>query len=267
MYTKYQLALKYIHYYLTASNGKGHGTHAPFVYNFISTVLNKSNDTGSYSSIEQLRNSLLSNTQTLQIQDYGAGSTTTTNNTNARTVSSIAKNAAKPAKLAQLLYRIVQHYTCSTIIELGTSLGLTTCYLAIANRQGRVITCEGSNEIAAVAKHNFERLFITNITLITGEFNTSYTHALAQISKLDMLYIDGNHRYQPTINYFEKALPQLHTQSIVIFDDIHWSSEMEQAWAYIKAHPAVSETIDLFFIGIVFLRKEQLAKQHFTIRY
>jgi predicted O-methyltransferase YrrM len=263
MYSKLEIAEKYIHYYIKAYNGKGHGMHSPFVYDFIINVLNKNQN--SINSIEQLRNHLLQNNNIIDVEDFGAGSVTKA--LKHRTIASIAKNAAKPKKYAQVLHNIAKHYQCNNIIELGTSLGISSAYMATANPFCKVYTCEGSKNIAQLAKENFKKLFIENIEVLEGEFNKSYTQALEHCNTVDLLYVDGNHQYQPTINYFEQALPKLHNSSIVIFDDIHWSKGMEDAWEHIKQLDVVSETIDLFFIGIVFVRKEQKAKQHFTIRY
>jgi predicted O-methyltransferase YrrM len=265
LYNNFQIAKKYLHYYLTASNGKGHGIHPPFIYDFVIHVLNDKKNYPAYTTVEQLRENLLANTSILEIEDFGAGSTTKA--TNKRSIQSIAKNAAKPKKLAQLLHRITLYYNCRNIIELGTSLGISSSYLALANEFGRVNTCEGSKAVAAVAKENFKKLFINNLTIFEGEFNISYPKALEDMPSIDLLFIDGNHQYHPTIEYFTKALPQLHENSIVIFDDIHWSVEMEKAWSDVKKHSSISETIDLFFIGIVFFRKDQKAKQDFVIRF
>jgi predicted O-methyltransferase YrrM len=265
LYSKFQLAKKYLSYYLTASNGKGHGIHPPFIYDFVTNVLNDKKDYPAYHIVEQLRQYLLEKQSVIEIADFGAGSAIKASNQ--RSISSITKNAAKPKKLAQLIHRIVKHYGCTNIIELGTSLGISSSYMAMANEFGRVITCEGSPSIATIAKENFKKLFIQNITLLEGEFNTSYKKALEEMSTIDLLFIDGNHRYEPTIDYFNKALPHLHNDSIIIFDDIHWSTEMENAWSETKKHTAISETIDLFFIGIAFFRKDQKAKQDFTIRF
>jgi predicted O-methyltransferase YrrM len=265
LYTKPQIATKFIKYYLTASNGKGHGIHPPFIFDFITKVLNDKENYAAYKTVEQLRNNLLINKNIIKVEDYGAGSATGA--TKQRSISSIVKNAAKPEKFAQLLYRIVQYYSCRNIMELGTSLGISSSYMALANSFGRVITCEGSAIIAAIAKENFKKLFLQNITVFEGEFNTSYSKALLDVPSIDLLFIDGNHQYQPTIDYFIKAIPYLHEKSIVIFDDIHWSMDMEKAWNDIKKNTAISETIDLFFIGIAFFRKEQKVKQDFVIRY
>ena len=126
---------------------------------------------------------------------------------------------------------------------------------------------EGSLEVAAIAKRNFEALQLNNISVIEGNFDDTLPGLLSKINTADFVFVDGNHRKEPTVNYFEQLLAHSTNNTILIFDDIHWSSEMEEAWDYIKQHTAVTLTIDLFFIGIVFLRSEQKEKQHFNIRF
>ena len=82
-----------------------------------------------------------------------------------------------------------------------------------------------------------------------------------------MAYVDGNHRYEPTIRYFQLLLSHAHNDTILIFDDIHWSAEMEKAWKEIQQHPSVRCTVDLFYLGFVFLRDEFKVPQHFVVRF
>lgn len=265
MYNRFQLALKYARYLLTAQSGKGHGIHSPFVYDFIWKVLNTTEQPFAIKQAEQLRKKLLGSREILAVEDFGAGSLKHT--TSNRSVGDIARYSAKPAKYARVLYHLVHHYGCRNIIELGTSLGISTAYMALANTHGRVITCEGSAALAQKSRENFAALMLDNITVLTGEFEQTLPQALNEMPEADLVFIDGNHRYEPTIRYFNELIPHLHNDSILVFDDIHWSREMEQAWAEIKQHEDISETIDLFFIGIVFFRSQQKVKQHFTIRY
>ena len=265
MYSKSQLAARYIRYWLHASNGKGHGVHSPFVFEFIEKVLNNKKDHDAYTAIEALRHSLKQDSRMLAIEDFGAGSRV--DDHHQRAVRAIARSALKPAKFGQLLFRMVQYYRPSVILELGTSLGITTAYLASGNPDGRVITMEGAKAVAAIAKENFNRLSLTNISLVEGNFDTTLPELLSNTPTIDLAFIDGNHRCQPTVNYFKQILARANTGSIIILDDIHWSSEMEQAWQEVQQHPQVSMTIDLFFIGIVLLKEAFKVKQHFTIRY
>jgi len=260
------MALKFIRYYFTAMNGRGHGMHSPFVFEFITNVLNDGRHFYAYQQIEKIRQSLLADTRLLTIEDFGAGSRVIKNNT--RTVSSIARSSVKPKKFSRLLFRMVDFYQPKIILELGTSLGITTAYLASANPNATVITMEGAAPVAAVANENFSKLHLHNIQLAEGNFNTTLPPVISHLpAPVGLAFIDGNHRYQPTINYFEQILTKSNGFTIIILDDIHWSKEMEQAWQYVQQHTQVTTTIDLFFIGIVLLRNEFKAKQHFSIRF
>ena len=239
--------------------------HSPFVFDFIRKVLRDKSEHHAYEKIEDLRSSLKNEKRALDIQDFGAGTVFT--KSNQRTVSSIARSAAKPAKYAQLLHRMVKHYQPATILELGTSLGITSAYLATGNLQAKVYTLEGATAIGNEAVNNFAKLNISNIQLIPGNFDETLVPLLATLQKIDFAFIDGNHRVEPTVRYFEKILQKTHNDSILVFDDIHWSQGMEQAWSTIKNHESVTATIDLFFIGIVLFRKEFREKRQFSIRF
>jgi predicted O-methyltransferase YrrM len=265
VYNRLQLAKKYLHYYFTASNRKGHGMHSPFVFDFITTVLNDRQHYPAYDTVEKLREKLLGDPGLLTIQDFGAGSSA--GSSNQRTIASIAKNAAKPKKYGQLLYRMVKKYQPATILELGTSLGITTSYLALAGPDAKLVTMEGAAEIAATARRNFAGLQLRQIGLIEGNFDEMLPSAIRSLPSIDFVFIDGNHRKEPTEQYFRSILPYTHNDSVLVFDDIHWSRGMEEAWGKIRADNKVRCTIDLFFIGIVFFRQEFKEKQHFSIRF
>jgi predicted O-methyltransferase YrrM len=239
--------------------------HSPFVFEFIAKVLNDKTVYPEYEKAESLRNQLLNDNTVLEVEDFGAGSVI--DKKNKRSISSIAKNAAKPKKFAQLLFRMVKYYQPATILELGTSLGITTSYLSLARPGARLITMEGSKEIAEVAKRNFRDLEIRNIEITEGNFDNTLSSVVRGLSTVAFVFIDGNHRQEPTERYFKELLTKTSNDSILVFDDIHWSSEMEEAWETIKDNAAVTCSIDLFFIGIIFFRKEFKEKQYFAIRF
>lgn len=265
MYSPFQLGLRYLKYFFTASNGKGHGMHSPFVFELITKVMNDNRHFYAYEQVEQLRHALLGDETKLTIEDFGAGSRVKKNNV--RSIQDIAHSSLKPKKFGQLLFRIIAHYQPSVLLELGTSLGITTSYLASAKADAKVVTMEGAKEVAATARTNFGKLSLHNIELVEGNFDETLPATIEKLKRIDFAFVDGNHRYEPTVRYYHSLLPAMHEHSILIFDDIHWSKEMEQAWEEIKNDSAVTLSIDLFFIGLVFFRKEQKVKQHFTIRF
>ena len=253
---------RYIKYFFTAKTK--HSAQAPFIYEFITQVLNIELDNTDCHEIETLRKELCKSEETIKITDFGAGSHV--NDSKIRKLKDVAKNSAKNAKFGKLLYRIIKHYKPKNILELGTSLGVSTLYLAKADTNSRVFTFEGCPETAKIAQQNFDKLNTENIILTLGDFKSTLTDKLKKIQNIDLAFIDGNHQEKPTIDYFKQCLKYSNNSTIFIFDDIHWSKGMENAWDYIKAHQKTTLTIDLFFVGIVFIKSE-LSKENFTIRF
>lgn len=251
--------IKYLKYWFSAKNA--HGIHSPFVFSLYNEVIHKKGSYYVFDQIEQLRRKLLASQKVIDVTDLGAG------RSGKRTVYEIAGRSAKSKKYCELLFRIVNHFKPGSILELGTSLGISTAYLASANPNAKVITIEGCPNTAAEAKKNFESLGLKNIESVVGNFDDVLPAILARPQTPDsrLIFIDGNHRKEPTLNYFTQCLSQANSDSIFIFDDIHWSAEMEEAWEEIKAHPKVTVTIDLFFLGLVFFRKEQV-KENFILK-
>jgi len=257
-----QLVFGYLKHRFTAKTR--HGVHSPFVYKLIDEIIYDFHAKKEYREIEELRTALLNDARIVRVTDLGAGSHV--NNNKEKAVSTIARNALKPARLAQLIFRLAQHFSPATVVELGTCLGITTAYLAKAAPQAHVISIEGCPETAAVAAENLGRLNISNVELQTGNFDTVLPAILDQQESLDFVFVDGNHRKDATLNYFEWCLPKLTEDGILIFDDIYWSQGMKEAWQQIKADPRVTVTIDLFWIGLVFVRNGQV-KEDFKVRF
>lgn len=264
MYSSIQLAFRYLHYWFKAVNGKGHGMHSPFVFSFITRILNDRNDYSSYDKVESMRKSLLKDDSPVEVVDLGAGSSNAAGSV--RSVAAIAKYAAKPQKWGKLLYRIVRYYQPIQILELGTSLGISSAYLASGHEKAILTTLEGAPQIAEKAKKNFEWLGLRNIHQITGNFDELLPVLLREEKIWDLVFVDGNHRKEPTLRYFEWILGRTGPGSMIIFDDIHWSSEMEEAWDQIRSDPRVRCSLDLFYMGIVFFREEFHEKLDFSIR-
>lgn len=289
-------------YFLSAQNE--HGLHSPFVFDLYRNIIKKDSISSEFDRIEAIRHQMLQSREQIQVTDYGAGSKV--NASPVREVRDIAQNSKKSAQLGRLFYRLIEHFDYKYIFDLGTSLGLTTLYLA-ANSKTHITTFEGCPETGKVANRNFEQFYSSQftvhclqearskgqqarsnsqeatddrqsittaraapsksaITTIIGNLDEVLGAQVIEIPKIDFAFFDANHRYEPTVRYFETCLQKAHNDSLFVFDDIHWSTEMEAAWAYIKAHPSVTVTIDLFAVGLVFFRKQQ-PKQDFVLRW
>ena len=255
-------ALRYIKYLFKSQNH--YSIHSPTIYNFISNVIYSTTSKSETKEIEELRVQLYANESFINIKDYGAGSNI--NNNNKRKIKEIARNSSKNSKYGNLLYRIVKSLNPNTIFELGTSFGISTCYLAKGSPQATITTFEGCNESVKIASNNFAKLEFNNIKIIHGNFKDTLEKEFAQNNNLDLIFIDGNHTENATIKYFELALNHSHNKTIIIFDDIHWSKGMENAWKHITRSKKTTVTIDLFFVGIVFL-DPKLSKENFIIRF
>jgi predicted O-methyltransferase YrrM len=266
-YSPLQLGWRYLNYYATALNSRGHGIHSPFVYAFVRNLLMDRKQYPEYRKVESLRTALLADHTMIDLTDFGAGSGAQGNRRKQRSVSAIAGTAAKPARLGQVLFRSVRYFRPATILELGSSLGITTSYLAAGAPEARLISIEGDPALALRAARNLSDGGYQRAGILSGSFEERLPEALATLEKLDFVFVDGNHRLEPTLRYLEQILPHTHPDTVLVFDDIHWSAEMEAAWQIIREHPAVTGTIDLFFLGFVFFRKEFRQRQHFPIRF
>ncbi len=245
--------------------GDAYSLHSPFVFDLYSTLIRRDNpDEPQFAPIRALQQELLKDTAKIQITDFGAGSRI--NASRERAIRDIAKNSQKPARFGRLMYRLIQRFNSQTIVDLGTSLGITTLYEAVAAPTAQILTFEGCPQTAAVARRNFQQLNRPTIEIITGNIDMTLPERLKTVSSIDFAFFDANHRYEPTVRYFETCLAKAHNDSCFIFDDIHWSDEMEQAWETIKAHPAVTISIDLFYVGLVFFRSQQ-PKQDFVLKF
>lgn len=240
-----------------------HAVHSPFVFSLITKCFYDKKTKLEYAVLKEYRNALLENKKNIEITDFGVGSKVF--NSNNREIAQIAKTAGISKKRAQLLYRITHYFQPETILELGTSLGLATAALATANIKASIVTLEGCPNTMAIAKNQLQLFNITNVKYITSEFNDYLQISNLKSKIYNLIYFDGNHSKQATLDYFELLLPTITNDSVWIFDDIHWSADMEEAWEIIKKHPKVTVTMDTFQWGLVFFRREQ-PKEHFIIR-
>ena len=279
------ILLAYIKFLWRSTNE--HGVHSPFIYSLVTKCFYDRSNHAPYKIIRDYRKELLLTKQKISVTDFGAGSKVFTSSE--REVSKMVKKVSISQKRAKLLNRLVRYLDVQNALELGTSLGVGTAALAAGNTVN-VTTIEGCPQTAAVAAKALRKFGLENIDLRVGKFETflknpeflnsievthsrqfktessdSITPDFEYRTKFDLIYFDGNHQKNTTLEYFLKLLPTTHNDSVFIFDDIHWSAGMEEAWKEIKEHPSVKVTVDTFFWGFVFFRKEQ-EKEHFVIR-
>jgi predicted O-methyltransferase YrrM len=259
------LAIKYFKFCIKSLFNKVDDEHKLFIQNFkqeilFSSLKNKKND-----EIELIRKQLLQDNTTIIVEDFGAGSKT--NKTKERQICAIAKSALKPKKFGELMQKIVVNNNYKNCLELGTCLGITSSYIATAHNNVNLVTGEGATAIEAKAESVFQQLSLSNIEVVIGNFDNNLQNILSKLSSIDFAFLDGNHQYQPTINYTLEILKKIDENGMIILDDIYWSKEMEEAWNKLKNHPQVTCSIDLFFVGILLFKKDFEAKKHFCFRY
>jgi predicted O-methyltransferase YrrM len=248
--------------HLWQAGGK-HSVHSPFVFDLLVKALSTEKEYYCFAEIENYREKLLKSDKKLIVQDFGAGSRVA--KSNERKVSEIASSALQSKMCAQALFRSVAYYKPNSILELGTSLGITAAYLAKACTTVQVHTIEGSTEIAKEAEKLFKQMQVSNVTQYVGNFDDKLDKVLRAMGTVDFALIDGNHRREPTLQYFKKILPYCNSNSIIVLDDIHWSSEMNEAWQNIIGSNDVRLSIDFFHFGMLFFN-EGVEKQHFILK-
>ena len=277
---------------LTARNTGGHGVHSPYLFEWVRMVMSDKNTYYIWDEIEEIRQEMLKDTRELEFVDYGSGGPLPTSpskgrSANIRRVCDMAKGSLARRKEAQLLARLVgwlgrplltapsrggigdeasEDRKGLTIVELGTSLGVTTAYLAAMDSRNKVVTYEGCPAVAEVARANWEKLGLSNIACVVGEITVdSLQLAVDRLSGIDVAFIDANHTCEATLTYFNALASRVHEKSVVVVDDIHYNEDMEKAWKAICADERVTTTMDLYRMGLVFFDKHYWRK-HYKMR-
>lgn len=252
--------LQYIRYFLQQEDR--HSLQSPLVYNIYQGLKNYRNETSPhFSEIENLRQRLLRDQRVITINDLGAGSLQF--GSNKRKVADITRYSCSSKK-----YSLLYQYFCSltpatTVVELGTCLGINSCYLAEVT-QGCLYTFEGAEELVQIARNNIGEY--KNTQLILGDISKTFPIFLQDQTTVDFVFIDANHTYEHTLSYFNQLKEKLHANSVVIIGDIHWSKGMEKAWEEIRQMEEVRLSLDFFECGVL-LFKENLVRQHYILAY
>lgn len=244
-------------------NGKSrYHVHSDFVFHYINKVLRSQSTDENWAQIEAIRATLLKDKTPLEPLDFGAK-----NDLKVHTVASKVNNTAIPPVYGRLISRTVAYFNAANVLELGTGTGFSAFYLACAAPVKQLISLEGNPALAKLAKEQLNKLGYRNAELITGDFNSTLSAALGKLGTVDLAFIDGDHRRDATIKYYEAMLPHTHNDTVLIFDDINWSPEMQGAWQTIIARPEVTLSLDFNRMGMVFFRKEIRQPQHLKLYY
>jgi len=256
--------LKFLKYFLFSSHKRGHGIQSPFVFNLVSKVFRNKENPDIVRIVETIRKKLISDQRLIIVKDFGAGSKKM--KTDFRKVSDIARYSSVPEKYGKFLAGLSEAFGRKEIIEFGTSLGISTMYMAAANAVATVHTMEGCNAISEIAGKNFKEAGINNIRILTGPFD----EVLQEIENLNvkpgLVFIDGNHRKEPLLEYFTRMVNISDENTVIVIDDIYSSDEMGDAWNEIKKNKKISFTVDIFRMGLVFFR-EGMTHHDYIIRY
>jgi predicted O-methyltransferase YrrM len=239
--------------------------HSPFVTDFIEAVLEDKRWFYAFSDVEKLRSTLRKSKVMLEVADFGARSSGTTPNVYKKSVSDIVAQSASSVAQGQQLFRLVAWLKPITVLELGSSVGISTLYMAKAAQKANVTALEGAPALAAVLRSNAETLKVSNIEVKSGPFEQTLQPTLKALQKVDLVFFDGNHRGDATLAYFEQCLPYVHDRTVFVFDDCYWSEDMTAAWKQICAHPKVRLSIDTYDLGIVFFNPDFKERQHFRL--
>ncbi len=257
------MLFQYFSFFFKANPKKGFGVHSPFVYSFVNKVINDKSKENIFFEIHKYRTNLLKSDSEIEVQDLGAGSKKMKESK--RKIRDIVKFSATPKKNAELLYKMIKYFESHRIIELGTSLGIGTLYLSHANPHAHIHTIEADKNTFLHAQKTFNLFNCKNIHAYNDTFENALPNILLQIKEVDMVYIDGHHDGEATLKYYNMILPFCHNDTIIVLDDIRWSKDMYQAWSKIILDNNVTASLDLFFQGIVFFRKE-MQKQCFMLK-
>lgn len=255
--------IQFVHYFLVARYWKGHGVHSPFVYEFVREVVYGKKNRNNYQQIIKVKKGLTKNQQTIELEKMGAASAAM--KTSMQKIGRIASVAGIRNKYGKLLYNIIAHYKPAKVLELGTNLGISTLWMAMASKDSKIFTIEGQQGLLNAAKDFTQKASVSNIDYIHGNFDVVLPEILDK-KEFDIVFIDGNHTYEATLRYFQLLIENVPETAMLIFDDIYWSAGMKKAWCEIKADSRVVVSIDLFQFGIV-LKNEKLTPGGYVVRY
>ncbi len=247
--------LAYIKHSLKSKNA--HGLHSPFVFDLYNQVIKKAHKYH-IKEVEALRQHLLKNENLIDVTDFK------TKKTKRKTVKSIAKSSLSTPDFASLLHLLVNYLKVDTILETGTSFGITTSYLGLSQAK-KIISLEGSPILSQMASKNIQKLKLKNVEITSGNIHQSFTPNLVK-HQPDFIFLDADHRGSITWKLVDQILKQEPKPKCIVVHDIYWSKDMSNTWFQLTRDPRIRLTLDIFQAGIIFPHRES-PKQHFILRF
>jgi predicted O-methyltransferase YrrM len=252
---------EFVKHYIVGGNE--HGLHSPFVFElYTKTVQN--HEFPYYEQLEQHYFELLSDEHFINNKNPGAG--TSLHKTTRVPIKRLAKHSIKSLPWRQLICRLIEERKPKIIIELGTSFGITTAYIATTCPDATVYTFEANPSLVELSKEFFTLAGIKNVEIIEGNIDETLPAFLISHPQIDVAYIDANHRFAPTIKYVERIMECVSWKGLIIMDDIYWSYPMTKAWKAISNKKMVTVSIDLWQIGLLYFHTGQV-KENFKLRF
>lgn len=250
-----------LRHFLKAGYYNGHRVHSPNIFNFFKYVI-FSKEKFDYSLAENTYTALRKNRESVTVTTFGAKG----GKTKDVKISSLAKKSSSKGKYGRLLQRTANFLQPRKILELGTSLGVGTLYLSSGSPDSKIITVEGCTSIHNLARESFAVNNAQNIEAVNSGFDEVLDNLIAENQDIDLVYIDGNHTYQATMDYYELFSRRLESGAVLLFDDINWSKGMSKAWREIVKDSKSTVTIETARMGIVFLNPK-LTPKHYCTRF
>ena len=252
---------EYLWYVLKARHRHGFGVHSPFAYDVITKVFEEKSSYYIYNEVEKERRRLLHDRTSIFFDDYGTGKS------GERRVCDIARRALKNTDEAQLIFRTALYQKPRFVIELGTSLGLTTAYLSKAVGGGKCHTFDGCEKVVEQAKQVACNCGTAENTVFhVGDIVDVLPKVIQNIESVDVVFMDANHTKEATLAYYSIIEPKLSSNSVLIMDDIHSSKGMREAWDEIRQSEKARVSFDMYGLGIIYYNESLSRKDYIYYR-
>ncbi len=210
-----------------------------------------------FQGLDKFRNELSQSNEIIDYKIFGSDET--------GIVHDIFRRAASPEIWCKYLYLLAKNLNVKNYLEIGTNLGVSGSYILSALKTHpdcHFVTMEGVPKLCAIAESQFQKIGSNDqFQIFQGLYQDTFPKVIDLPFDFEICFIDGNHKLEPTLQYFNQLKEKTTESSVFIFDDIYWSDEMIEAWKIIKNDPNINFAIDLFKMGIVIIDKHEKRKK------